>query len=116
MTGQDIITVAWRIINDLRTDDAKKRYPLAVMTDFLNDGLQDLYSRRPVWLIDTDGSLLTFTELNTTTVLSTVLAIPDTMREPVAHYLAYRTFMEDSGDDSNSQLAQSQYALYLAAT
>lgn len=116
MTGQDIITVAWRIINDQALDDSKKRYPLAVMTNFLNDGLQDLYSRRPMHLLAADGTLTTFTELDTTTVLTTVLDIDDTMREPVAHYLAYRTFAEDSGDDNNNALAQQHLGLYLAAT
>ncbi len=116
MTGQDIITVAWRIINDTRTDDSKKRYPLTIMVDFLNDGLQELYSRRPLHLLDADGTLLTFTELNTTTVGTTSLAIGDTMREPMAHYLAYRTFQEDSGDDNNTALAQQFYALYLKDT
>lgn len=116
MTGKNIIDVAWRMINDLRTDDSKKRYPLAVMTDYLNDGLQDLYARRPMHLLAADGSLNTFTELTTTTVLSTVLDIDDTYREPMAHYLAYRTFAEDSGDDNNAQLAQQQFALYLQTT
>ena len=116
MTGKEIIDVAWRMVNDLSIDDSKKRYPLAVMTDFLNDGLQDLYARRPMHLLDTDGTLLTFTELTTATVLTTVLAIDDSMREPMAHYLAYRTFAEDSGDDSNAQLAQMQFGLYLAKT
>lgn len=116
MTGKDIIDVAWRMINDLRVDDSKKRYPLAVMTIYLNDGLQDLYGRRPMHLLAADGTLNTFTELDVATVLTTDLDIDDTYREPMAHYLAYRTFAEDSGDDNNAQLAQQQYALYLQST
>jgi len=116
MTGQDIIDVAWRIINDLRGDDSNKRYPLADMVDYLNDGMQDLYGRRPMHLLGADGSLGTYTELNTTTVSTTTLDISDTYREPMAHYLAYRTFAEDSGDDSNAGLAQQHFSLYLATT
>ena len=116
MTGQDIITVAWRMINDERVDDVNKRYPLAVMTAFLNDGLQDLYGRRPLHLLAADGSLNTFTELTTTTVGTTALAIDETYRETMAHYLAYRTFAEDSGDDNNAALAQQHFALYLATS
>jgi len=117
MTGQDIINVAWSWINDRMIDDSKKRYPIAVMVPLLNDGLQDLYARRPYHFLEADGSLGTFTELTTTTVSTTVLNIDESMRVPMANYLCFRTYSEDSGEDNDlAVLAKEHYSLYINRT
>jgi len=112
MTGEDIILRAWDMVGDVDTSIQMKRYKLADMVMYLNDGLRDLFSRRPFLLLSATGTVNTFTELTVLTYNTSLLTITESYREPLAHYIASRIYESDSDDDRNDAMLKRHKDLY----
>jgi hypothetical protein len=113
MTGQEVIDRAWSMVQDT---ESTKRNPVAVMVGFLNDGIEDVLSRRPALRLADDGSVATFSRLISATVASADLPVGYAYLEPLAHYLAHRVFELDADDEHNAGLSASHFRRYMEAT
>lgn len=116
MTGSEIINRAWDMVGDVDTSIAMKRYKIADMVNYLNDGIRDLFSRRPELLLSSEGTRNTFTALTTSTYTTSVLTISDSYLEPLAHFIAARIFETDSDDANNKTMIENHRNQYIRNT
>lgn len=108
MTGADVVDRAYQMVSDV---GGTKRNSVADMVGFLNDGIRDLLARRPYFLVNSAGAIVTaFTDLTTDNYEASTLPFNDDwIREPLAHYIAHRVFELDAEDEFNA----GQSALHL---
>jgi hypothetical protein len=93
MTGNDVGNRVRYLLNDENRNKWLQRHIAA----WINDGTRFIVDNAPYSVYDTDGTVLTITEV-TETGLSATLSLPDRWRETLAHYVCARCFGMDSGD------------------
>ena len=82
----------------------------------VNAAVQDVLARRPDLLLQSDGTLDTFTELTTGTYDSQSLPVDERYREGLAHYVAARIYELGPEDEGNMSRAARHRQLYRLQT
>jgi hypothetical protein len=115
MTGADVVNRAWAMVGDV---GGVKRNSAADMVVFLNDGVRDLITRRPFFTLESDGTVATgYTDLTDGNYAASTLPFSDEwLREPLAHYIAFRIFEIDAEDENNLAMSRAHFAQYLRLT
>jgi hypothetical protein len=114
MTGQNVIDRAHGMVGDV---GITKRNAVSDMVTFLNDGVRDLLARRPYLRLNADGTQdAAFTEVTASTLSNALPLDDENLREPLAHYIAYRIFEIDAEDEFNLKQSQTHYAHYIRTT
>ena len=112
MTGEQIIYRAWDMVGDI---GSPKRNSITNMTLYLNDGIRDLISRRPHFALTADGQRSILDDLESGSI-SDELSLEPWLKEPLAHYIAFRVFEIDAEDEFNMNQSKQHYAQYLRTT
>ena len=109
MTGKDVVDRAYTMVADTVQP---RRNSAGDMASFLNDGVRDLLSRRPYLRLNDDGTHKPEYVDLTANNLTEEIPFEDWLREPLAHYIAYRIFEIDAEDEANMSQAQIHAQLY----
>jgi hypothetical protein len=91
MTGRDIDTKVRRLLDDVAEVQIWNE---AEMIEWSNDGVHHIVQRRPDAMLDTDGTLITITDIDE---LSDTISIADKWETPLAHYVAALCLKMKSG-------------------
>ena len=110
LAAQNIIDRTRRTLHD--DNSSVYRWSDAILVNYINDALYDMYHRRPeFWLDNTTLKLNTFIEA-VDTDLSIDLLIPSRSLQGVTGYVVYRALSEDDADTENlnrSVIYRNQY-------
>lgn len=113
MNGKDVVDRAYDMVAD---SVQPRRNPASAMAGYLNDGARDLLARRPYLRLNDDGTQKAAYVDLTANNLTEEIPFDDWLREPLAHYIAYRVFEIDAEDEANTRQSQSHFAQYIRAT
>ena len=110
ITAQKIIDRVRRTLHD--TNSSAYRWPNSVLINYINDGLNDLYNRRPeFWLNDNTLVLQDLLEALETDMTVDLLVSGRTL-QGLSGFVIYRALSEDDADTENLNRAvvyRSQY-------
>jgi hypothetical protein len=98
MTAGDVLGVARGWLNDPLVAGEGTRFLNADMLKRLNAGQVRLYGLRPDCVLYDDDTALSADAPAATTSLTDTVTLPDRWIEPLAHFVCYLSFREDSDE------------------